>query len=219
MRLHYGLLLAAVILFASVNTGSASTSSDFRGMAAEQNNALTKRLLRTTHDGDEERALPGLTKLTQVVSGAKNNFKIQSWLKNQKSLDDVFTKLRLDKAGDNLLKEPKFKTWVKYMHNYNKKNGLEDSSGLSIVSKYFTDDKRLSAMIEAARKKRSTTRIGNDLRVDQLRQWMREQKHPRDVFALLNVKGTAVDDVNRKFWKEYLVEYNRIYIQRRPRRS
>ncbi|KAH7464925.1 hypothetical protein PRIC2_014611 [Phytophthora ramorum] len=219
MRLHYGLLLAAVILFASVNTGSASTSSDFRGMAAEQNNAPTKRLLRTTHDGDEERALPGLTKLTQVVSGAKNNFKIQSWLKNQKSLDDVFTKLRLDKAGDNLLNEPQFKTWVKYMQTYNKKNGLEDSSGLSIVSKYFTDDKRLSAMIEAARKKPSTARIGNDLRVDQLRQWMREQKHPRDVFALLNVKGTTLDDVNRKFWKEYLVEYNRIYIQRRPRRS
>ncbi|GMF35577.1 unnamed protein product [Phytophthora lilii] len=220
MHLIYAVLLASAILQLIPNVVLASAGEPtVSGMNTALYGAPIKRLLRAPkpvqqdNSVEERAAFSGLAKLKQAVSGFKNNQKLNYWLRNQKSIDDAFTKLKLDTLGPNLLKKPKkLEQWIKYRRLYNSKNGIEDSSGgVTFLLKYYKDED-LSELIERARRNKGTASIANELRLGQLDDWLRKEVDPKFVFDRLHVKGTTSDDVNRKLYRAYLDDFNNIYV-------
>ncbi|KAE9001148.1 hypothetical protein PR002_g17991 [Phytophthora rubi] len=108
-----------------------------------------------------------------------------------KSADEAFVLLKLDKAGDDLLRSPKFSAWVSYMTSILKKH-----TKMAIVKKLNTryGDDTLARMLEAAKRDPGTTEIATKLQVAQMRDWLRGGKSFDDVLVLLKLDD-GVDKV------------------------
>jgi hypothetical protein len=214
MRLHVVVLLVIAFL-SSVET---TTSKLIEPTA--QIDTPTARLLRVSETRyTEERAASAsvLSKLKQAASDFKTNTKVQSMLRKQTSVDDAFMKLRLNEAGTNLFKNPKLKGWLTYKQLYNQKHGIEDSSGIATILKFFKNDDQLTGMIDRALKDPATRDVAKQFRAGQISQWLRDGKSTKYVFDMLRVRGTAAKSPARVWYNMYRGEYSRIFIQKRPR--
>ncbi|KAE8968732.1 hypothetical protein PR003_g28757 [Phytophthora rubi] len=227
VRLYFVVLLTVVALTASASatTEFQKTSLDTAREADRLRLTPVQRSLRTTNleEEGEERGIiaSGLTKIKGTVSGIKskiNNAKLITWLNDRRSTDYAFTKLKLHLEGENLFKSPKLNLWVEYRQLYNNQNGIRDSSGIATLLKHY-DDEVLSRMIEAARLDPKTAKIANEFRFGQVAEWLRTKTDPNYVNRMLNVKGTAFEDANRKLWRAYRQEYDNLYIVNKPPRN
>ncbi|ETP36107.1 hypothetical protein F442_15866 [Phytophthora nicotianae P10297] len=228
MRLYDVVLAAATILLTAIDGISIATdanrnpvdlSATTRSFTQEQQNIPTKRSLRVytteAEDNDEERAinfksLPGVDKLKT----AWTQNKLSKYLKKGKTGDEVFSKLKLDKAGDTLFENPKFHVWVKYVTDYNIKAGKNEISIIPTLTKHYADDV-LVKMLEIASKSSvvDTRRVASSLQEQQVKYWRSLDLLPTDVFTRLRLgdKG-KLDDMltNPSFFalNKYLVDYN-----------
>ncbi|KAE9071743.1 hypothetical protein PF005_g19928, partial [Phytophthora fragariae] len=227
VRLYFVALLTVVALTTSASaiTEFQKTSLDAAHEADRLRLIPVQRALRATNLGeeDEERGIiaSGLTKIKNTVSGIKSNYhnaKLITWLNDRRSTDYVFTKLKLHREGENLFKSPKLSFWVEYRQLYNTQNGIKDSSGIATLLKHY-DDEVLSRVIEAARLDPKTAKIANEFRFGQVAEWLRTKTDPNYVNRMLNVKGAAFEDANRKLWRAYRQEYNNLYIVNKPPRN
>lgn len=101
---------------------------------------------------DAERAIslnsiPGIQKIFNFV----NNQQLASWQKKGIAAEDVFVKLKLNKAGEKLLENPKFLSWVKYVDDYNIKNPDKETAMIPTLTAHYGDEV-LAKMLEAAKK-------------------------------------------------------------------
>ncbi|KAF4139258.1 hypothetical protein GN958_ATG11618 [Phytophthora infestans] len=118
------------------------------------------------------------------------------WLDGEKSVDDIFTLLRLNKAGkntENLLARPQFSTWEKYLY---------DTKIIDTLAKSY-DDSTLWNILARAYKDHSTEEMAKSLQVALLNKWLSDNKPHGDVFRLLDVKGTSPDHPSRLFYNMY----------------
>ncbi|KAG7375739.1 hypothetical protein PHYPSEUDO_015397 [Phytophthora pseudosyringae] len=170
----------------------------------------------TSHYGDE-----GLAKIIETAKQASSTAaiakrlqteQIQRWLVQEKSPDDVFTLMKLDKAGDQLFQQPQVVTWAKYVVDFNKAHPGQKKTLFSAVTKF--DDQTLVNMLIAAKNVPSTEKIAVRVQADLTNAWLKIKKTPNDVFTLLRLKkdaGTLLDDPSFIAWMKYTDDYNLMY--------
>ncbi|GMF59609.1 unnamed protein product [Phytophthora fragariaefolia] len=151
----------------------------------------------TAHYGDEVLAkLVGAAKQVKSTEGAATRLQASqahSWLDAGKSADDVFTLLKLDKAGDDILASPVFDTWNTYLKVFNKKNSNSQTSLLATLTTHYGDD-AIAQIIQTAKKVGATRSEAVALETAQVQRWVTSEKSPDDVFLLLKL-DKAGDDV------------------------
>ncbi|KAE8903072.1 hypothetical protein PF003_g12694 [Phytophthora fragariae] len=164
--------------------------SSGRELPAHQN-----RTLRAADDEEERLIIPKtfldggkLDKLTNLaktgVSKVANSARVTMLRLKGKTADEAFVLLKLDKAGDDLLRSPKFSVWVSYMTSITKKHP-KTAIVKNLASRYGDDT--LARMLEAAKRDPGTTKIATRLQVAQMRDWIRGGKSFDDVLALLKL--------------------------------
>ncbi|KAH7487891.1 RxLR effector protein PSR2 [Phytophthora ramorum] len=221
MRLDFAGLLA-VALLASTDTASAQKESEIihpdshtqaRSLIENHDQLTAIGSLRLYEDdGGEERAnLPSsnIEKAKALVSTATTK-KLQTWLKNGKSVDNVFIRLKLTKAGDKLLDNPQFTTWLTYVDDFTAKNPGKTTSAIAKLTTYYGDE-AVVKILDAAKKVVGTSGVATKLEAAQMQTWLAAGNSADDIFTLLKL-NMAGDDIlsNPAFtsWNTYLKTFN-----------
>ncbi|OWZ03955.1 Avirulence (Avh) protein, partial [Phytophthora megakarya] len=126
-------------------------------MATTTRTNATTRMLRkqNTITGDKTEDRAGVSmffreKVKTMFSFSKPTpEKLRDWLAKEKSVDTVFTRLHLFKAGKYLFYEPEFVTWVKYADDLSIKNPKNRLAAISTLTAQYGDD-TLYQMLELA---------------------------------------------------------------------
>nr|QPM65698.1 RxLR23-2 [Phytophthora capsici] len=206
MRLHYIVVLAVIAFATNGNEVSAGKSR----VAITTTGALdtpTTRLLRTQYT-DEERAfglnlLPGSKKISSIIT----NKKLSKYLKSNQEFDDVFIRLKLDKAGDKLFENPKFLAWAQYVDDFNQKHQTQNSMLPTLVRQFGGDD--LSIMLEKAKQADKTYGVALRLQGEQMKLWRREGLTTDMLFKIYKLDDGAtnlLENPGIKIWMRYADE-------------
>ncbi|POM81137.1 Secreted RxLR effector peptide protein [Phytophthora palmivora] len=228
MRFYYIILAIFLTIVAIVDAAPVElkvTSFGFqtstRSLATYPKDARDSKLLRTNmkvNENNEERAIviPGLSKLKETFLKIKNWFvdfvskiktsyterrQIRKWMKEEKTPDEVFVLLGLDKGIDGILASPKLRTWSVFMTTYNRKNPTKMVNMLGTLTKYY-GDRDVAIMIETSRRDLYTRPLANKLQPlanklqnHQLTAWILNGLSSDIVFQLLRVGEGSVKNL------------------------
>ncbi|OWZ21060.1 Avirulence (Avh) protein [Phytophthora megakarya] len=181
MWVHYVVLLGVAAVTTSTNGLLAKDSTSdvpVHSVLGVQSGASTNRFLRI-QDGtaakEEER-------MFNMGTYFANNKNLANYLKNNKDVDDVFVKLKLNVPSKNIFEDPKFLKWSQYVEDFNQKNSnKEPKSMLPTLLKHYKDF-QLSTMLEAATRVDNTRDMAMKLQSDQMKLWKSRGYTPDDVF-------------------------------------
>ncbi|GMF38391.1 unnamed protein product [Phytophthora fragariaefolia] len=169
----------------------------------------------TTHYGDE-----GLAKIIEAAKRVKSTESIanqvqtdqlQHWLTSGKTTDEVFLRLGLDKAADDLLATPQLNTWISYMKLYNQNNPTKKTSLIATFTAHYGDE-GLAKIVEGAKLDKRTAFTAKRVQTEQIQRWLVDGKTPDDVFALLKLDEVGVQlfkqpQVNT--WVKYMDDFKK----------
>ncbi|ETK73270.1 hypothetical protein L915_19779, partial [Phytophthora nicotianae] len=115
----------------------------------------------------------------------------QKWSQRRmKSPNDMFTKLKLHKTGNQLFNSPSFSKWVNYV-NKNSKETPEMAIFSTLA--YHYSDEALAKMLDAAKKVDGTSVLATKLEKLQTTNWLYAKESPDYVFKVL-----ALDQMGSK---------------------
>ncbi|CAI5728901.1 unnamed protein product [Peronospora farinosa] len=140
------------------------------------------------------------------------------WLKEKMiSAYDVFVLLKLNKADENLLTNPLFPYWSRYVKRFNKDNaGVRKSVLYILMLKYGNED--LARLIVAA-KKGSTPNIDVlGLEKAQMDYWLNNKISAYDVFVLLKLNKADDNLLTHPlfpYWSTYVKRVSAKYHQKK----
>ncbi|ETL31795.1 hypothetical protein L916_15484, partial [Phytophthora nicotianae] len=171
----------------------------------------------TYHLGGEE-VIGILAAARKVPSTEKAAAKLQAeqskiWLSADKDPEELFKLLQLDKTGDDLLDNPQFKYWGKYVEDFNLNPQLEDLvSIIDIVRKNFADDV-LAHMIVTGMKAPSTKSMAQRMEDELFKGWITNLKTPDVVFMYLKLNKAGEKVFENPLWSmytKYLDHFNKV---------
>ncbi|KUF91831.1 hypothetical protein AM588_10004171 [Phytophthora nicotianae] len=154
----------------------------------------------------------------KVPSTEKAAAKLQAeqskiWLSADKDPEELFKLLQLDKTGDDLLDNPQFKYWGKYVEDFNLNPQLEDLvSIIDIVRKNFADDV-LAHMIVTGMKAPSTKSMAQRMEDELFKGWITNLKTPDVVFMYLTLNKAGEKVFENPLWSmytKYLDHFNKV---------
>ncbi|KAL3663747.1 hypothetical protein V7S43_011162 [Phytophthora oleae] len=88
---------------------------------------------------------------------------VKGWLDETTHPLNVFNKLKLNEAGDDLLSNSLLSVWVQYMKFFNEKFPHAETTMIQTFTKsYKGDEVKLAQMLEAAKKVPSTEKIATN---------------------------------------------------------
>ncbi|KAG1684171.1 hypothetical protein DVH05_011821 [Phytophthora capsici] len=236
MRFFWVVLLMLIIVLAGVDTCTARgqwSSSDFVRPIVKippdtQLESKATRLLRTDvtkYDNDEERAITLPSGLSNMMSNIKKwfsnfiskiklsfgeNRKLNAWLKQGKTPDEVFEILNLHKGTKGLLANKNLRTWSVFMTMYNRKNPTKMVNMLGTLTKYYGNE-AVAVLLEVSRQGK-TRSLANRLQTQQLNAWAQNGLNTDVVFNLLRVGEGSVKTLaqNRALnvWVYYFRQMN-----------
>ncbi|KAJ8556604.1 hypothetical protein ON010_g9360 [Phytophthora cinnamomi] len=111
----------------------------------------------------------------------------ENWAAAGKSVDDVFTLLRLDKAGDDLFENPQITAWYSYAHAMNEKRA---DTLVILTLKALYNDGGVAKILSAAK----PNAIAAQLETAMQNGWLKKGLTSDQVFKLLNLDNN-VDDL------------------------
>ncbi|KAI9982465.1 hypothetical protein PInf_008408 [Phytophthora infestans] len=138
---------------------------------------------------------------------------LQLWLNQGKSPDDVFTLLKLDKAGQKVFTHPEMASWAKYAGDFNKANPDKLVTLFSTLATRF-DDETLVHMFIAAKNVPSTKWFAEHEQAIQTKLWLITKKEPGDVFKLLRLDKEGHGIIQNPLfrdWVQYTDDFRKIY--------
>uniref|UniRef100_H3GPJ5 RxLR effector protein n=1 Tax=Phytophthora ramorum TaxID=164328 RepID=H3GPJ5_PHYRM len=202
MRLSFVGLLA-VALLASTDTASAQKQAEVfhqdpqtlsRSLIESHDQPSTNGFLHfhfhedDEDDDDEDRAiLPGsVIEKTKAFASPATTEKLQTWLSNGKSIDDVFIGLQLTKAGDTLLDNLQFTTWLVYVDDFTANNPGKTTSAIATLTTHYGDE-AVAKILDAAKKVAGTKEVATKLETAQMQTWLASGKTADRVFKLLKL--------------------------------
>ncbi|GMF10004.1 unnamed protein product [Phytophthora lilii] len=229
MRFHCMLLLIDIYLQSRVRAGvvgvgnskiAVADTSTSQLISTDLGDVPLKRMLRYTDELDEERAGLPVSAAEKVTSSLASSEVTSStlirWINDKKSMDAVFTRLKLTNAGDKLFENPVFLTWLNYADELSAKLGKKTSPITTLTAQY--GDETLSKMISAAKTVPATKDIATKMQVEQIQLWLRNGKSPVDVFKLLGL-STARNDLlaspELSTWTKYMKLFNNEYPEKK----
>ncbi|ETP11281.1 hypothetical protein F441_13190, partial [Phytophthora nicotianae CJ01A1] len=160
--------------------------ADFETKFPKQSEKAIPMLTRRFGDEAVSKALlkakqtPGTASIADKLHGEQ----IQRWLDTATSPKDVFKFLTLNKAGEQLLENPQFATWLTYVDDFNTKN--PPISRISIIASSYGDE-ALSKLLREAKQVPRTTNIANKLDGELIQHWTDTKTLPKTMFKLLEL--------------------------------
>ncbi|KAE9063059.1 hypothetical protein PF005_g31192 [Phytophthora fragariae] len=151
------------------------------------------KLLATADDG------PGAMKFKDEV--------VKGWLANPDHPANMFKRLKLHEAGDDLLANPVLSIWTRYMKAFNKEYPFAATTTIQTLTKSYGEEK-LATMIQAATKVEETKQFAKNLQTAQLKQWMSKAKTPDDIYKKV-LKLDSTDSPNADIWRAYYNAYDK----------
>uniref|UniRef100_H3H5M3 RxLR effector PexRD54 WY domain-containing protein n=1 Tax=Phytophthora ramorum TaxID=164328 RepID=H3H5M3_PHYRM len=124
---------------------------------------------------------------TFLSSSTISTEKLQKWLSSGKNADTVFSRMQLTKAGDDLLSNPQFSVWIKYVDDLSAKYPAKATSAISTLTTQYGDD-ALYKLLESAKKLPRTENLATRLQAEQMQHWATVGKSPDDVFRLFDLR-------------------------------
>ncbi|OWZ01292.1 Avirulence (Avh) protein [Phytophthora megakarya] len=137
------------------------------------------------------------------------NAKITTYRTSNESPGEVFTLLGLMDEGDHILSTSQFKSWMKYVEDFNNRNQKEESWFRLLNHAYD-----IEGMLNRARKTASTAKIDKMLENEWVKFWVGKQMSPKYTFQHLSLKSTYDDTLTSpafKIWTKYLNAFNKQY--------
>ncbi|OWZ21150.1 RxLR effector protein [Phytophthora megakarya] len=207
--------------FGGVN--AATSSLAFIGSSVStvegQDNFDSGRVLRSDNgiDVENEERYPPISKIETFKSwftpATISDDMINSWVKEKKSADDAFVRLKLrTRRAEKLLENPKFMTWIYYVKVLNAETGGPSYLAIWRLTKYYDDDV-VAKLIIAAKKNPEMEKIAIDLQTQQFQYWFNRYitHRPDDVFISLKLafaKDKLLEDPLFFTWINYVKYYN-----------
>ncbi|KAF4134262.1 hypothetical protein GN958_ATG16562 [Phytophthora infestans] len=113
----------------------------------------------------------------------------------------------------NLLATPKFKDWLTYVNDFNRKYPRAAKSAASAFTSHYGDDlsgnRRFSLMLNAAVGNENTNALALQLQTERWRDWTHKNISPPKVFDFLLLNSDdALKNPLFTFWLKYLDEFN-----------
>ncbi|KAG6963132.1 hypothetical protein JG688_00008282 [Phytophthora aleatoria] len=146
---------------------------------------------------------------------------VQHWVAIRKDSDEVFHLFKLDKVKRNILSNPEFTAWVKYVDDVNTKHPEEPVSMIPTLRKYFNDDTLLELTARAKRTEQ-TKSIATKVEDDLLQVWLGSRKTPDEALVELGLGRTTNDILENPLFNtltKYLDAYNERYPDKKPAKS
>ncbi|KUF78098.1 hypothetical protein AM587_10005527 [Phytophthora nicotianae] len=130
------------------------------------------------------------------------------WLDQPMHPQNVFNKLKLDEAVDDLLTKPWLSNWVEYMKKFNEQYPFAQTSMIKSFTKSYGDEK-LAVMLQAATKGSDThtARIAKNLQQAQFKQWMIGKLNPDDVYKTV-LKLDSTSSPKAEIWRAFYNAYD-----------
>ncbi|KAI9992912.1 hypothetical protein PInf_014854 [Phytophthora infestans] len=160
----------------------------------------------------------GLTKMISSADNINNPRTLQyldelmpRWLDRPTHPQHIFTMMRLDEAGADLLTNPLLSRWVKFMEGFNKEFPFAQTSIIKTLTKNYGDEK-LAAMLQSATKAsdENTAKIASNLQQSQFKHWMADKLTPDDLFkTVLKLESTSSPNAN--IWRAYYNAYDEAF--------
>ncbi|ETL47334.1 hypothetical protein L916_02915 [Phytophthora nicotianae] len=127
--------------------------------------------------------------------------KLDSWVKLDKTADDIFNVLKLNKEGDKLFESPVLSYWVAFVMKGDKENA--DELMYSVMKKYYGDD-MLEKLFARVKGSASTKRLASKLEqeipgaeyVGFLRKQAEQTQRKPDEFAVISALEKHFDYVD-----------------------
>ncbi|GMF31398.1 unnamed protein product [Phytophthora lilii] len=192
-------------------------SSDRTASETDPRNYLL-RVHPPTEEKDEERGVsdivkkfPGIQKADDLLTKKR----LERWMIEGQSPAEVFARLKLNKAGDQLFETTKITKWVDYVDEFNQKHPAQAMPTVTTLITHYGDE-TISKMLIAAQKVESTKNLASKLQMEQMRLWLSDGKTPNQVFELimLNTAGnTLFESSQLTVWLKYVEEFNSKYPQ------
>ncbi|KAG3109272.1 hypothetical protein PI125_g11065 [Phytophthora idaei] len=133
----------------------------------------------------------------------------QKWL-TKDTLDELFKRLKLDKAGNDVLINPQLKTWISYMKEYNMANPKYQTTLIGTLVKNYGDE-NLAKILEAATKVKSMASTAKILQNEQFQLWMKKGWSPNAIFNVLHLDKAGDKLLSNPLvvtWNKYLSAFN-----------
>ncbi|KAE9334185.1 hypothetical protein PR003_g13648 [Phytophthora rubi] len=140
---------------------------------------------------------------------------MQHWLATAKAPDDVFHAMKLDKVGDNILSNPEFTAWAKYVEDFNAKYPEQPALMAPALRKYYSDGalfKMTDEVISGEGFKSVATKIQDEL----IHLWLSSRKTPDDALVELGLGKTA-DTLMESPLFDIWLKYTNAYSTKYPR--
>ncbi|KAG2879778.1 hypothetical protein PC117_g26692, partial [Phytophthora cactorum] len=137
----------------------------------------------------------------------------QHWVAIRKDPDEVFHLFKLDKVKRNILSNPEFTAWVKYVDDVSTKHPEEPVSMIPALRKYFNDDTLLE-LTATAKRTEETKSIANKVEDDLLQVWLGSRKTPDEALVELGLCRTTNGILESPLFNtltKYLDAYNERY--------
>ncbi|KAG3150854.1 hypothetical protein PI124_g12249 [Phytophthora idaei] len=209
MHMRYALLLVVSTLLAGVSASLVSDLPSVLQPLTGKANRVSPRLLRLR----EERGIPvsSIENFKSLFTSLKiSDETLQWWLKNGKTTDKLFTRLKLGSAKSEMFNKPQFATWVKYVDELSATRPDTKISTISTIKAYYRDE-ALSQMIIAAQKNPKAQQFADELQTRQLQYWLDNKKAPTDVFKLLELskaRDKLLNNPQLATWLSYVDDFN-----------
>ncbi|KAG6609605.1 putative secreted RxLR effector protein [Phytophthora cinnamomi] len=199
MRVYYVALLASAVMLTSTAAESATIDSKISMMnefsASTRSlhyDALVTRHLRTG-DEDEERVI-NIPVLEQALANSK---KLKELKQSGKTADEAFSFLKLKQVEGSLLSNNDFKLWKRYVAKLNSKDPR--GAMISTLRAQF-DDKKLSIMLQEAKKVKSTKSFAIQMQDELFKLWYTKSEYElKDVVTtVFKLDGPKWREVERQ---------------------
>ncbi|OWY99651.1 RxLR effector protein [Phytophthora megakarya] len=166
----------------------------------------------STHHADD--ALSSMLIAAKKIPDPEHTFsklrteQIQSWLRKEKSADDVFMLLQLNKADDKLFGSSEFALWSKYLDDIKDPN--KEKTILATLSAHY-NDKAMLKLINAAKDNPAMNGVVTTLETAQTKKWLAAGTSPDKVFKfyqLDQVGDKLLASPQLRSWVTYMQRFN-----------
>ncbi|KAH7469321.1 RxLR effector protein [Phytophthora ramorum] len=192
-------------------------------VAAPRRKLLRSNLVVDSDESDsddraqaEERALPGTSKIAQLVSKFGSSQKLSNtlWLKARENPASVFKILKLGKAGEKLDENPKFLQWLHYVQSFQRQGHFPDYSVYFLLRDHMPEA-TVATLLQSLKQVPGVELLAKKVQVVQFERWFNLQKKP-DHFAteVLGVKNglssLPANDPKKEILTEYMLHSTRL---------
>ncbi|OWZ01365.1 Avirulence (Avh) protein [Phytophthora megakarya] len=148
---------------------------------------------------------------TNDIAKKLESDQLRMWLSSEKSVDDLFTTLHLDKIGYDFSDNPLFKTWTSYANVFIKEHPEKKTSVFSSWEDHISD-RLLIKMLEEAKKIPAMENPATKVQLEKIHGFLASKKTPEEVFKVLGLDDAGDDILSTPLfqpWLEYVKDFNK----------